>query len=187
LSLAKCSPMIVHLVVVLVHYAQPTKCQLASWATTSQLPKCRGTCDPSLGVLCLEPIIYSFYVVFPSNFNVLTLHPWWLDGNWLGEMIMRTAFSFWNFNDWNLFWMEWNNVFCDLCLFFIPISYKNELESHISKIFGEFIFSCLCANKQNILHVSHCSISLLSFDGNTSIWRLFEHVISLTYEHVLFH
>jgi len=35
------------LVVVLVQDAQPTKCQLASWATTSQLPKCSGTCDPS--------------------------------------------------------------------------------------------------------------------------------------------
>jgi hypothetical protein len=71
--------------------------------------------------------------------------------------------------------------------FLIPISYKNELESHTSKTFGEFIFSCLCANKQNILHVTHCITSLLSFDQNTFISRVFEHVISLTYEHVLFH
>jgi hypothetical protein len=101
-------------------------------------------------------------------------------------MIIRVTFYFWNSNDWNLFWMEWNNVFCDLCLFFISISYKNELVFH-SKTFGEFIFSCLCANKQNILHVTHCIISLLSFDQNTFISRVFEHVISLAYEHVFFH
>jgi hypothetical protein len=51
-----------------------------------------------------------------------------------------------------------------------------------SYFFNVFSFG---ANKEDLLHVTHCIISLLPFDQNSFISRLFQHVMSLTYEHVL--
>jgi hypothetical protein len=44
----------------------------------------------------------------------------------------------------------------------------------------------LGANKENLLHVTHCIISLLPFSRNSFISRLVQHVMLLTREHVLF-
>jgi hypothetical protein len=43
----------------------------------------------------------------------------------------------------------------------------------------------LDANKDIILHLAHCIISSLSLGWNSFIFRLFQHVMSLTYQHVL--
>jgi hypothetical protein len=42
------------------------------------------------------------------------------------------------------------------------------------------------ANKEDLLRVTHCIISLLPFSKKQFISKLFQHVMSLTYEHVLF-
>ncbi len=46
-------------------------------------------------------------------------------------------------------------------------------------------FPSLCANKEDSLHVPHCIISLLFSGQNPFISSLLQHVLSLTYEHVL--
>ncbi len=55
-------------------------------------------------------------------------------------------------------------------------------------MFFSFFFDVFSfgANKEDLLHVTHCTISLLAFDQNSFISKLFQHVMSLTYEHVLF-
>jgi len=45
-----------------------------------------------------------------------------------------------------------------------------------------YVFS-LGANKENLLHVTHHIISSLLFDRNSFFSRLFQHFMSLTYEH----
>jgi len=70
------------------------------------------------------------------------------------------------------------------------ISDKNESMFLVSKTFGIFPWFVsiivflddfnLWTNKENLLHVS-----LLDFGQNSYILRLFQHVISLTYKHVL--
>jgi hypothetical protein len=56
-------------------------------------------------------------------------------------------------------------------------------------IFIFFLFkkikNCLGENKQDLLCVTHCIILLLPFGRNSFILRLFQHVMSFTYEHVL--
>jgi hypothetical protein len=44
---------------------------------------------------------------------------------------------------------------------------------------------CLYTNKDNFLNVRNCIISLLSFGQNIFMSKLFQHIMSLTYEHVL--
>jgi hypothetical protein len=46
-------------------------------------------------------------------------------------------------------------------------------------------FCCFCANKESILHVTSCII-LLFYYFILLYEKLFEHVMSLTYERVLF-
>ncbi len=58
--------------------------------------------------------------------------------------------------------------------FNVSISYKNELmfgTSRIFEIFGFFFFSFLSfdANKEDLLNITHCIISLLFFGGNLFI------------------
>jgi hypothetical protein len=77
--------------------------------------------------------------------------------------------------------------------FHITMNYCLSFQEH-SKIFDTriFVFSLffdvfgIGANKEDLLHVTHCIISLLSFSKNQFISKLFQHVMSLTYEHVLF-
>ncbi len=108
-----------------------------------------------------------------------------IDENWLGEMIIRITFLFWNFNDWNLFWMEWNNVFCDLCLFssqfHIKMNQRLTLQKHL-----ESLFFLVFVQINKIYYMFHIAsyhyyplIEIHSYQGYLNM--------SLTYEHVLFH
>jgi len=50
----------------------------------------------------------------------------------------------------------------------------------------KFFFSIFLILVQiSILHLTHCIISSISFGWNSFIFRLFQHLRSLTYEHVL--
>jgi hypothetical protein len=48
------------------------------------------------------------------------------------------------------------------------------------------MFFNLGANKKDLLHGTHGIISFLPFCSNSFISKLFQHVMSFTYEHVLF-
>jgi hypothetical protein len=85
--------------------------------------------------------------------------------------------------------MEWNNVFIIFMAFCTSITYKNELVYHISRIFEKNLvcltkifvyFFCsfnvfsFDANKDNLLHVTHCTISLVTLGQNSFISKLFQ-------------
>ncbi len=71
------------------------------------------------------------------------------------------------------------------------ISYKNELVLNATRTFGNFSCSirvffpffsnafCLGANKGDLLHVTHCTIPLLSFVQNSFISRALQYVIGI--------
>jgi hypothetical protein len=44
---------------------------------------------------------------------------------------------------------------------------------------------CLYTNKEDLLNVKNCIISLLSFGQNIFMSKLFQHIMSVMYEHVL--
>ncbi len=58
-----------------------------------------------------------------------------------------------------------------------------------AKIYDFFLFFnafSFGANKENLFFVTHCIISLLPIGQNSFVSMLFQHVMLLTYEHVLF-
>jgi hypothetical protein len=65
--------------------------------------------------------------------------------------------------------MEWNNVFYNFCSFMfefhIGMNKCLALKKHLEKL----CVSCFNANKDNLLHVTHSNISLLSFGINSCI------------------
>jgi len=79
--------------------------------------------------------------------------------------------------------MEGNNVFFFNLMFFnVSISYKNEFMFGTSRIF-EFLFIYLFifiysfflsfdANKEDLLNITHCIISLLLLGGNFTYFNL---------------
>jgi hypothetical protein len=50
-------------------------------------------------------------------------------------------------------------------------------------IFVVSLFFNVLKNNKDLLHVTHCIISSLPFGSNSSFSRLFQHFMSLTYEH----
>jgi hypothetical protein len=60
--------------------------------------------------------------------------------------------------------MEWNNVFVDCCVILHLVSYKNELVSQFQKHLQNVPFPCFCGDKEDLLHVTHCIISLLPYE-----------------------
>jgi hypothetical protein len=71
------------------------------------------------------------------------------------------------------------------------ISFQNPLEvflppqGYLSFPYFFNAFS-LGTNKEVLLHVTHCVASSLPFDQTLFRSKLFQHIMSLTYEHVLF-
>lgn len=63
--------------------------------------------------------------------------------------------------------------------FHVSILYRNELILWASRTLGELFSSCFCANKGNLLHVTHWS-----YHYHPLVKIHFQHVISLTYEHM---
>ncbi len=71
------------------------------------------------------------------------------------------------------------------------LSFQNHLEIFLvpqGYLFFLYFFNVfnLGTNKEDLLQVTHCVTSSLPFDHTLFTSKLFQHVMSLTYEHVLF-
>jgi len=71
------------------------------------------------------------------------------------------------------------------------LSFQNHLEIFLvpqGYLYFPYFFNVfsLGTNKEDLLHVTHCVTSSLPFDHTLFTSKLFQHVMSLTYEHVLF-
>jgi hypothetical protein len=63
-------------------------------------------------------------------------------------------------------YFEWNGTMSLLIVvsFCILVSYNNELVSQFQKHLQNVPFPCFCGDKEDLLHVTHCIISLLPYE-----------------------
>jgi hypothetical protein len=78
------------------------------------------------------------------------------------QIISKTSLGFTTkikYGGWNLFWMEWNNIFCDLCVFSHVISSMLLTHEHMS-VSSQFVnVNCKCdfMNKKKSLWYIHAT------------------------------